>query len=813
MEASNEPQSNDLQFTFSYFNNLWSKDSITISLSDLHQRTVSPLWKPKTESYRKLKSNPKRDNEAKMTKDSMPVVIAEGTVRPHSTHAAANLSLMSGLAMYDLDHTDRRTAEIKELLRHLPYVAYAQTSISAEGLKVLVYLDVHTPAEYPLAYAICLQTLEGILQHPCDPQCARITQPCSCVWDPEAYFNPAPQPYPWREELAADPSLTQLLPASVYTYSPSSSTGSGKSSPIPPATEACGYIAAFVRNFAQYHPWQKGNRHESMLALGRSARRKGFSKEELEKLTSVMTPEIVRDGYTLRELQKDLATGYQYVDLSYSPSSAPNQVSEVPSVTFEPQSGKNIPMNEEEVLINNETIRAGAPFFPDSIFPKLPPFLQEALKAASNKSDRDILLLGVITNLSGCLPKVSFLYDQRPYTPHLYALLIAPSAAGKAKLALASKIPEAINRHLTEENKRKKQAYQRSMKAWEDARKNSSRKASSTDTTSADDMPEKPVYMYLCGAPNTSKSQLITRLKINAEMGLIINSSEIDSISSSIKQDCGRYDDVFRAAFHHETTATDYKVDDQIMYAEDPHLALCISGTPNQLPGFIRSMEDGLYSRFIITTREAVWKYRSAAPKKGAEDHYTLFNRLSKEVLDMYFFLQQSPTEVTLTDSQWEEHTAFFEQLLNEVVSEKADAPGAIVLRAALITVRIAAILTALRKCEGCMQMKEYICTDDDFHTALEIVKTTISHSLLIASSLPGDDIKVKPLKSYFRIAPIVNSLPENFKYNDFINQAVSKGISKSSANRYLKDIINLKYVEKQEDSYLRIKNINSIKA
>ncbi len=43
-----------------------------------------------------------------------------------------------------------------------------------------------------------------------------------------------------------------------------------------------------------------------MLAMGRSARRKGFSKEDLEKLTSVMSVEIVRNGYTLQELRKRL---------------------------------------------------------------------------------------------------------------------------------------------------------------------------------------------------------------------------------------------------------------------------------------------------------------------------------------------------------------------------------------------------------------------------------------------------------------------------------------------------------------------------
>ena len=36
-----------------------------------------------------------------------------------------------------------------------------------------------------------------------------------------------------------------------------------------------------------------------------------------------MSVEIVRNGYTLQELRKDLSAGYQYVDLSYVPQRDP----------------------------------------------------------------------------------------------------------------------------------------------------------------------------------------------------------------------------------------------------------------------------------------------------------------------------------------------------------------------------------------------------------------------------------------------------------------------------------------------------------
>lgn len=140
------------------------------------------------------------------------------------------------------------------------------------------------------------------------------------------------------------------------------------------------------------------------------------------------------------------------------------------------------------------------------------------------------------------------------------------------------------------------------------------------------------------------------------------------------------------------------------------------------------------------------------------------------------------------------------------MASEQADAPGSIVLRGALMVARIASIFTALRKYEGAMQMKEYICTDEDFHASMQIVQTILNHSLLVASSLPGEKMKPQPMQSYFRIRSVVESLPKIFTYKQIKEKALTEGISERSTCRYLKSLIELKYIEKQTDKYIRIK-------
>lgn len=82
MEKQSLPQTENLQFQFSFFRNTWSKESTIITLHNLYLQTIGTLWKAQTECYRKLQDRPDRSNEAKMVKDAMPVVIIEGHLPP-----------------------------------------------------------------------------------------------------------------------------------------------------------------------------------------------------------------------------------------------------------------------------------------------------------------------------------------------------------------------------------------------------------------------------------------------------------------------------------------------------------------------------------------------------------------------------------------------------------------------------------------------------------------------------------------------------------------------------------------------------------
>lgn len=139
------------------------------------------------------------------------------------------------------------------------------------------------------------------------------------------------------------------------------------------------------------------------------------------------------------------------------------------------------------------------------------------------------------------------------------------------------------------------------------------------------------------------------------------------------------------------------------------------------------------------------------------------FARLSARLLELHQFLLQSPTEVTFTPGQWAEHTLRFASHLSEVVNERDDSPGAIVLRHGLMASRIACVLTALRKGECAWAMPEYACSDEDFHTAMLMTDVLLEHSLLLSTCMQKSESKPKPLKPYFRLRPVLQVLSGTF--------------------------------------------------
>jgi len=772
----------------SFYFSVFDEHAVDMTLEEFVKLLRGERWKVQVEEYQRLKASG-RETEAKKLKRKLAALVIAG--RCDGSHAETNLKQWSGDAMLDVDKCNGRVSEFLQVLKDTPWVKAAWRSVSYDGLKLVVRVEAESVDEYRLAYALVAWHVAQLLAFPCDMSCKNPTRPCFASYDPEAFFRPDTEVFPWRRFVTEHPDRVGEILAELKVKTPA---GASK-----PPVAASGMLHTFFNEFLEQNPFVDGKKNEFLLKLGRIARYKGVGEEELARLKTLAVERLAGMGCAAGDIPPRIDSGYRYADMNKGP--------ETP--VFRAHKAQGSPMrysepNEEEEeaeleKLEADKLRREVPCLPDELFDRLPDFLKRGLTHVRNKRERDILLLSMITNISGCLPGVRMNYGGMVYSADLYLVALAGSGRGKGVMQLAAILPAAIQEYYDELNRKDEREYRQKLLKWNLEERLAAQEKRVPDL---DQCPEMPVERILKVAPNISKSQLILALEAGGAVGLVMNASELDMISSAMHQEYGKHDDVMRAASQHEEVSSYFKTDHRLVVVSDPHLALCASGTPAQLHKFISSLENGMYSRVAFYVGQAHWEYKSANPGKARLDMRAYFKGMGEELLRMFIFLSGSPTEVVFTEEQWKEHTERFRTYLREVVAEDDDSPGAIVLRHGLMMSRIAMVLTALRKCEPQWNTSEWKCSDEDFHTAMQIVDVLLEHSLLLSTSMDDTAGRIRPVKAFFKLRPVLKKMPREFTYSELMAAANEAGLPTASVKRYLLRLVYYQIVEKEDGKY-----------
>lgn len=670
----------------SFYFSVFDEHAVDMTLKEFVKLLRGERWKVQVEEYQRLKASG-RETEAKKLKRKLAALVIAG--RCDGSHAETNLKQWSGDAMLDVDKCNGRVSEFLQVLKDTPWVKAAWRSVSYDGLKLVVRVEAESVDEYRMAYALVAWHVAQLLAFPCDMSCKNPTRPCFASYDPEAFFRPDTEVFPWRRFVTEHPDRVGEILAELKVKTPAGASG--------PPVAASGMLHTFFNEFLEQNPFVDGKKNEFLLKLGRIARYKGVGEEELARLKTLAVERLAGMGCAAGDIPPRIDSGYRYADMNKgpeTPASRAHKAQGSPMRYSEPNEGEE---EAELEKLEADKLRREVPCLPDELFDRLPDFLKRGLTHVRNKRERDILLLSMITNISGCLPGVRMNYGGMVYSADLYLVALAGSGRGKGVMQLAAILPAAIQEYYDELNRKDEREYRQKLLKWNLEERLAAQEKRVPDL---DQCPEMPVERILKVAPNISKSQLILALEAGGAVGLVMNASELDMISSAMHQEYGKHDDVMRAASQHEEVSSYFKTDHRLVVVSDPHLALCASGTPAQLHKFISSLENGMYSRVAFYVGQAHWEYKSANPGKARLDMRAYFKGMGEELLRMFIFLSGSPTEVVFTEEQWKEHTERFRTYLREVVAEDDDSPGAIVLRHGLMMSRIAMVLTALRKCE-----------------------------------------------------------------------------------------------------------------
>lgn len=772
----------------SFYFSVFDEHAVDMTLEEFVKLLRGERWKVQVEEYQRLKASG-RETEAKKLKRKLAALVIAG--RCDGSHAETNLKQWSGDAMLDVDKCNGRVSEFLQVLKDTPWVKAAWRSVSYDGLKLVVRVEAESVDEYRLAYALVAWHVAQLLAFPCDMSCKNPTRPCFASYDPEAFFRPDTEVFPWRRFVTEHPDRVGEILAELKVKTPAGASG--------PPVAASGMLHTFFNEFLEQNPFVDGKKNEFLLKLGRIARYKGVGEEELARLKTLAVERLAGIGCAAGDIPPRIDSGYRYADMNKgpeTPASRAHKAQGSPMRYSEPNEGEE---EAELEKLEADKLRREVPCLPDELFDRLPDFLKRGLTHVRNKRERDILLLSMITNISGCLPGVRMNYGGMVYSADLYLVALAGSGRGKGVMQLAAILPAAIQEYYDELNRKDEREYRQKLLKWNLEERLAAQEKRVPDL---DQCPEMPVERILKVAPNISKSQLILALEAGGAVGLVMNASELDMISSAMHREYGKHDDVMRAASQHEEVSSYFKTDHRLVVVSDPHLALCASGTPAQLHKFISSLENGMYSRVAFYVGQAHWEYKSANPGKARLDMRAYFKGMGEELLRMFIFLSGSPTEVVFTEEQWKEHTERFRTYLREVVAEDDDSPGAIVLRHGLMMSRIAMVLTALRKCEPQWNTSEWKCSDEDFHTAMQIVDVLLEHSLLLSTSMDDTAGRIRPVKAFFKLRPVLKKMPREFTYSELMAAANEAGLPTASVKRYLLRLVYYQIVEKEDGKY-----------
>lgn len=415
-------------------------------------------------------------------------------------------------------------------------------------------------------------------------------------------------------------------------------------------------------------------------------------------------------------------------------------------------------------------------FHPD-IYKYLPSVLSRACELFDDPKEKDIILLGSLAVISGCLPNICGIYDRRTVFPHLFVFIEAPAGSGKGVLQWTRKLAEEIHRELRDISKQARKDYEADLREWNASQK---KKGQSRD----DEPPTEPVDQMLLIPANNSASSFVQTLAENKGQG-ILYCTEADTLANSLSQDWGNYSDVLRCAFHHEPISLQRRTKREFLELDQARVSVLLTGTKGQLFKLVPDTENGLFSRFAFYSFPAVPVFRDVFRDTGhsAESVFTDLGRIIFEYRNRLLLLDFA-IEWQLRKKDQDDFRNYFTQTMRKLYDEVGEQSLASIKRLGLILFRLAMIFSTLRALDQNLKLERVMTVVYyDYALACEIVYCLIRHSVRLIAECRDGSSRILQQK---RLMMFYNALPDNFTRNEAGKIAGTMKISPASCGRYL---------------------------
>ncbi|MCR5642162.1 MAG: DUF3987 domain-containing protein [Prevotella sp.] len=426
---------------------------------------------------------------------------------------------------------------------------------------------------------------------------------------------------------------------------------------------------------------------------------------------------------------------------------------------------------------------------------KFPVTLLRALEWQKTAVEQDKAILTTLNLLAMAQPNVYGIYGgKRVYTPFYLFILGAAGISQKGAIDDIKELLMPIEKNIQSQYYAQLADYKEQHAEWETRKAQRGRGAES-----AGPEPEEPVYSTLFVSADSSAAAIKQDLYASGGRGIIF-STEADTLTQALSQEWGQFTDVLRKAFHHETITSTRVKDKQHIVIDEPQLGMLVTCTPKQITDLLspKQNENGSSSRdlFYCATENLEWR-DPFETKEPLGDRYREIGETVKQMYDQLEARKDNRIQILLTEEQQQAFNTHFKPLLPEQVGLYGVDFAAFIVRIALVAFRFMMILTTLRNYEhGHLtdyQQQAFVCTDDDYKTAMTIIDCLVRHTAYVYSTLlrPTDEEHMAILPMKAKEQQLYQALPDVFDTQKFKQTAENIGIPLKSAQRYLGNLIS----------------------
>jgi hypothetical protein len=448
----------------------------------------------------------------------------------------------------------------------------------------------------------------------------------------------------------------------------------------------------------------------------------GNRNQYIDKLAALCNERGVSEGYLLQGLTKQFAEqGFTSKEIESIVHSVYRNKSDKhntrPFITEKD-------FRRQILKTENSKTQEPLPTFTDRIYDQLPSIFKYCLEPFHNDPAKDVFFCGLLTLFSGLLSKYHGKYFSKRVESNLKLLVIGSAGEGKGILTWLYSIAGAVHAELKERGIKDHARYNAEKIQYEKDRK---------EIPFAQE--PQPAHNYMLFIPiNNSVAGVYELLSDNTGRGIMM-STEADTMNDIFKSDYGDFTTLERQSFQHEPVSYYRKTNRQYIEIEFPCLSTMLSGTPHQAIELMKSVENGLFSRYLyyIYDHDSIFKNPFNIDNS---DLYQHFQKIAEKLLKLYTVLENNEIRFTFTPLQKLKFTEHYKEIEARLKIDFGREAKATVRRIALSTFRIAMIISFFRYEDETVK-NDIECTDQDFQLSLDIANVFLCHAMDVFQSLP----------------------------------------------------------------------------